>query len=131
MQCLPYNEQVFRTRLARHPNRITIHPLLIEDWLELADNGKAQSVHKMIDMVRDLQHSGRNSRFVKHLGGAVYELKTRTPQGGARVYFFQTDEHEFVLTRSEVKLENQASLRLLEDTAEIIEALEQGKDILE
>jgi hypothetical protein len=122
---------VFRTQLTRHPYRITKHVLLIQDWLELIEHGKALSVHKMIDMVRALQMFGQDSRFVKHMGGAIYELKTRTPQGGARVYFFQLDEHTFALTRAEVKLENQASLKLLQDTAEIIEAVENEQDVLE
>ena len=80
----------------------------------------------MIDMTRDLRQHGRKSRYVKHLGGPIYELKTRTPQGGARVYFFRTNTESFVLVRAEVKRENNADTTILDDVAEIIHAFEIG-----
>ena len=84
----------------------------------------------MIDMTRDLKQFGPNSRYIKHLGGPIYELKTRTPAGGARVYFFRTEKEEFVLARAEVKSENMADNTILEDVAEMIEAFESSNLIL-
>ena len=117
---------MFKLQLCHHPTKRSRHPTLISDWLELIAQGKAQSVHRMIDMTRDLRQNGKDSRYVKHLGGPIYELKTRTPQGGARVYFFRSQTESFVLARAEVKRENNADDTILADVAEIIEAFENG-----
>ena len=80
----------------------------------------------MIDITRDLRQNGRDSRYVKHIRGPIYELKTRTPQGGARVYFFRTNTESFMLVRAEVKREINADTTILDDVAEIIHAFETG-----
>ena len=117
---------MFKLQLCQHPTKRSQHPTLIADWLDLIAQNKAASVHRMIDMTRDLRQHGRKSRYVKHLGGPIYELKTRTPQGGARVYFFRTNTESFVLVRAEVKRENNADTTILDDVAEIIHAFAIG-----
>jgi hypothetical protein len=110
-------------RYTRSPNRLDAkNPLLIEDLLELAYAGKQGCVSGIIKMIADLYVNGEACRYIKALGGALYELKTRTPTGGARVYFFRGAKQEFILCRAECKPEQAASLRLLESTAEILEA---------
>jgi hypothetical protein len=110
-------------RYTRSPHRLEAkNPLLIEDLLELAYAGKQGCVAGIIKMIADLYANGEVCRYIKALGGALYELKTRTPTGGARVYFFRGARQEFVLCRAECKREQAASLRLLESTAEILEA---------
>jgi phage-related protein len=84
----------------------------------------------MINMMDDLRQNGRESRYVKHLGGPLFELKTRTSDGGARVYFFRLNEDCFVLVRAEVKKENEASEPLLSDVLDVIEAVQKEKDVL-
>jgi phage-related protein len=73
-------------------------------------------------MIADLYQHGERCRYIKALGGALFELKTRTPTGGARVYFFRGFNQEFMLCRAECKREQAASLNLLESTTEILEA---------
>lgn len=67
-----------------------------------------------------------DTRFKKHLFGPVFELKSRTANGGARVYFFATNSEEFVLVRAECKKENKASDLLLNDVADVLDAYENG-----
>jgi phage-related protein len=100
---------------------------LIEDLQALVKQSKQQSVNKMIGMIEDLQEHGMESRFVKHLAGAIHELKARTPEGGARVYFFRFTEKSFVLTRAEVKNENEANANLINYTASIFKLVQSGK----
>ena len=104
--------------------------MLYEDLLALNAEGKNLSVSRMITMINDLRAHGRESRYVKHLGGPLFELKTRTREGGVRVYFFRLNEDSFVLVRAEVKKENEATEALLSDILDVIEAVKQGKDIL-
>ncbi len=70
-------------------------------------------------MIEDLQLHGPQSRFIKPLAGAVMELKARTDDGGARVYFFRVAEDAFALDRFECKKEDGANQRLLYWTAQI------------
>jgi phage-related protein len=113
-----------------HPKRKSKEPLLYEDLLALNAEGKNLSVSRMIAMIDDLRKHGRESRYVKHLGGPLFELKTRTRDGGARVYFFRLNEDSFVLVHAEVKKENEATETLLSDVLDVIEAVKQEKDIL-
>lgn len=120
-----------RLRLCKHPNRVgAARPLLLEDWLGLVARGKQACVNKMVQMCADLHRHGRNSRYIKKFAGPVWELKDRTHQGGARVYFFITPEREFVLVHAECKNEDAADTALLEDLAEVVEAYEAGAPVL-
>jgi phage-related protein len=100
---------------------------LIADLQALVKRSKQQSVNKMIGMIEDLQEHGMKSRYVKHLAGPIHELKARTPEGGARVYFFRYSEKSFVLTRAEVKNENAADTNLINYTATIFKLIQAGK----
>lgn len=124
--CLRYYRQVPRIYVAYHPRRVTQRPLLYEDLIAINQMGQNASVSKMIEMIGDLRINGRSSRFVKHLGGKLYELKARTVHGGARVYFFRLKQDGYVLVRAEVKQKDEATEDLLLDTLDVIEALENG-----
>jgi hypothetical protein len=88
----------------------------------MAYAGRQGCVTGIIKMIADLYEHGESCRYIKALGGALYELRARTPTGGARVYFFPGANQEFMLCRAECKREKAASLTLLESTAEILEA---------
>jgi hypothetical protein len=119
-------------RYTRSPQRLDAkNPLLIEDLLELAYEGRQGCVTGIIKMIADLYANSEKCRYIKALGGALFELKTRTPTGGARVYFFRGADQEFMLCRAECKREQTASLRLLESTAEILEAHLEGIPVIE
>ncbi len=77
---------MYKTYVAFHPKRKSKEPLLYEDLLALNAEGKNLSVSRMITLIGDLRKHGRESRYVKHLGGPLFELKTRTREGGVRVY---------------------------------------------
>lgn len=99
----------------------------VQAMLDLADASKQLSVNKMIEMTADLIQNGMESRFVKPLKGPLYELKARTSEGGARVYFFRYTRTAFVLTGAEVKDQDQADPALLDYAAEIIWHVNEGR----
>jgi phage-related protein len=122
---------VYKTYAAFHPTRKRgREPLLYEDLIALNEEGKNRSVSRMIAMIDDLREKGRESRYVKHLMGPLFELKTRTPDGGARVYFFRLNKDSFVLVHAEVKKENKATETLLSDVIDVIKAVKEEKDVL-
>ncbi len=100
---------MFELILAYHPNRLDeTHPLVIQDLLELVEESKQLCVNKCVQMMTDLHQSGLKSRYLKPLFGAVYELKDRTSQGGARVYFVVDNKTQFYIAHAECKTENEA-----------------------
>ena len=108
-----------------HPDRLgEKNPPIIEDLLELIEVGKVICVRKMIEMLRDLKDHGLASRYSKHLFNAVYELKDRTADGGARVYFLHGDHGRFFIVHAECKKESQSSEWMLAHCLEILDALE-------
>jgi phage-related protein len=117
---------VARVFVAFHPRRKTERPLLYEDLIAMNQAGQNASVSKIIEMIDDLRAHGRNSRYVKHLGDILYELKARTAHGGARVYFFRLNQDGYVLVRAEIKQEDWATEALLIDTLDVAEAVEKG-----
>jgi hypothetical protein len=119
-------------RYARHPQRLEAkHSLIIEDLLAMAYAGKQACVDAVVKMIADLYQQGEACRYIKALGGSVYELKTRTPAGGARVYFFRGNKAEFILCRAECKRETAASVRLLETVIDVLEAHVAGQNAFE
>lgn len=121
-----------RFLLARHPDRLKAkHPLIIEDFLAVARASKRLCLRKMIEMARDLHQHGLDSRYVKPLGGPLYELKDRTPDGGARVYFLRLARTEFILGRAECKKENEADETLLSSLLDVLDAIERNKPVLQ
>ena len=120
----------FRLFLARLPTGLdSANPLIIQDFLALARQGKRTCLRAAIEMCADLHHNGTQSRFIKHLGGPLYELKKRASDGGMRVYFLRHQEG-FVLFHAECKNENNADSELLADGLDIIEALENELPVL-
>lgn len=123
----------FRTLLALHP-LLTLgpsqHPALIEDLLESAYASKQGCVDKAIAMISDLQTSGPECRFLKPLFGAVAELKSRTADGGARVYVFRATRSVYGLCRFECKREDASDQTLLLWTAEVAAAYGLGRSVL-
>lgn len=110
----------FRTHLTQHLLHAPgLHAALLEDLLETALRGQQDCVDKAIEMIEDLQLHGPECRFIKPLVGAIMELKARTSDGGARVYFFRTAEDAFALGRFECKKETQADQQLIQWTAQV------------
>jgi phage-related protein len=113
-----------------HPLRLERkNSLLVEDFLVLVREKKVICLRKMIVMLDDLNTQGLDSRYVKHLFDAIYELKDRTSDGGARVYFIAGDEQEFYAFHAECKKERDSSDVMLSDGIEIMEASEAGRAI--
>ncbi len=102
---------------------------LLSDWLELCLHGKQECVNKMIEMVEDLHSDGVESRYLKWFAGGVGELKSRTPIGGARVYFFRIGEEDFALTRAECKKESVADQQLIDWTFEVATLYKQDVEV--
>lgn len=121
----------FRLHLARLPSRLDApRPLLIDDFLTMAHAGQRTCLRAVVEMCADLHQHGTDSRYVKPLGGPLYELKKRASDGGARVYFFRYDQG-FVLVHAECKNENQANQNLLLDALDVLEALEGQQPVLD
>ena len=122
----------YRFLLARHPTRPrNRHPLIIDDFLEIARASKKVCLSKMIDMTADLLKYGLDSRYVKPLGGPLYELKDRTSDGGARVYFLRYGVDAFILGRAECKKENTADETLLSSLLDIMDAIERNPALID
>lgn len=120
-----------RLHLARHPDRLTApRPLLIEDFLDMAVTGRKTCLRSVVEMCADLHQHGMKSRFMRPLGGPLYELKKRASDGGARVYFFRYQE-DFVLVHAECKTETRTDQALLLDALAVIEALYGGHHVLD
>jgi hypothetical protein len=107
-----------------HPEHLTRkNPLIIEDLLQMSLS-KRICAQKCKQMIGDLCINGKKSRYRKHLGGVFWELKDRTSDGGARVYFLQDSENQFFVYHAECKNENEATQTLLGDGLIIRKALE-------
>jgi hypothetical protein len=122
-----------------HPNRLNAprEPLL-QDLLEMAQEGKQDCVNKVIAMLEDLHLHGLtknergayNCRFIKPFGGAIYELKAgKVGSGAARVYLIRGNDHCAYVTHAECKKRNQANEWMIANSLEIQDALEQGKPV--
>ena len=88
-----------------HPEHLNHkNPLIIEDLLEM-HLSKQICAQKCKQMIGNLSQNGLESRYRKHLGGALWELKDRTSDGGARVYFLHgTENRFFIVTTQQRKL---------------------------
>ncbi len=110
-----------------HPERLDKpNPLVIEDLLQLVNQGKINCLAKLISMNQDLGQFGLRSRYVKHLLDAIYELKDTTSDGGARLYFIRGQHNTYYLFHAECKKENATDDWILGTGLEILEALERG-----
>jgi phage-related protein len=112
-----------------HPNHLDAkNPLIIQDLLEMAQS-KRICLKKCIQMIGDLFVHGLQSRYTKHLGGVLYELKDRTSDGGARVYVLAGSHRRVFVYHAECKKEDSATQILLGDGIEIMEAIENNQPI--
>lgn len=109
-----------------HPER---HPLLIQELLELAEAGKMSCVTAIIELIADLYKQAEDCRYIKALGGSLFELKKRAKDGGARVYYFRGRKGEFILCHTECKKEDAANARLINSTVDLLLAYRAGKHI--
>ncbi len=113
-----------------HPERLDKpRALIIEDFLELTKQKKFICLKKMISMLDNLNTHGLQANHIKHVFDAIYELKDRTTEGGARVYFIAGNQNEFYAFHAECKKEHDADENMLADGIEILEAAEAGKAI--
>lgn len=76
----------------------------------------------VVEMCADLHQHSTASRYIKHMGGPLYELKKRASDGGDRVSFFCSGQ-SFVLVHAECKNENQAAQNPLLDALAVPQAL--------
>lgn len=123
-------------RYPRHPNRLNArHPRIIEDLLELNKAGDGETVTTMITMLRDLYENNLDSRYVKKLKGLpLWELKTKArggKKGGARIYFFVTEENEAALVNAEIKNDTKANMQKLSEALDVLEAYQEGIKVLD
>jgi hypothetical protein len=128
MNTKPKPQMPYRINQPFHPNRPKDqHPPIVQDFINLNRESKQIAVTKMIAMIDDLRGKGTKSRFSKHLFDAVYELKSRTPIGGARVYYLDTSkdgEREFQLVHAECKDQDEADDWMLGECLEILESID-------
>lgn len=113
-----------------HPDHLDHKNLLIiEDLLKMAKSSKRICLKKCKQMIADLFINGSQTRYKKHLGGELWELKDRTSDGGARVYYLQDLDNRFFIYHAECKTQDSATQTLLGDGIEISEAIEAGNRI--
>ena len=122
-------------RLARYPHHHhTTRSAIVDDLLELAEQGQVEAVRAIIDMLTDLHQNGFECRFLKKMRGVLWELKTRArggEKGGARVYLFWLGQDEVAVLHAEVKEGDAASVQVLNACAEFYAAYRAGQAIFE
>lgn len=111
------------------PNRKNAaHPRLLECLLDLTN--RPHCLNTLILMLQNLHESGQESRFVVALTGIpVFELKSMArggEAGGARVYFFWTNNHEAILVNAECKRGKQSNPQLIVEVLQCIQAYRKG-----
>jgi hypothetical protein len=122
----------YRTFLTFHPSDPPdTREALLTDLLELRRQSKHRCVDKMIQMIEDLRSNGPECRYIKGFpGSAIFELKGRTSDGGARVYCFRVGKTAFVVGRAECKKEAKASTELVGWLEDAIKAWQEGEPVL-
>jgi hypothetical protein len=125
--------------VAKHRTFLTVHPndpqgtreAVLTDLLALRKESKHKCADKIIRMIEDLRLNGLECRYIKGFkDSALFELKDRTPAGGARVYCFRVSQEDFAISRAECKKEDKADAQLLGWTEEVIKAWQEGKEVL-
>jgi hypothetical protein len=122
----------YRTFLTIHPSDDSdVREAVLTDLLELYKQSKRKCADKIIRMIEDLRLYGQECRYIKTFkDSSIFELKDRTPEGGARVYCFRVSRHDFAIARAECKNEDKANLHLIQWTEDVIKAWQQGQDVL-
>jgi hypothetical protein len=121
-----------RTFLTVHPNDAEgAREAVLTDLLAMRQVSKHKCADKIIRMIEDLRLNGLECRYIKAFkGSAIFELKDRTPDGGARVYCFRVSKDDFAVARAECKKEDKAEAILIKWTEEVIEAWQDKKEVL-
>lgn len=108
--------------------------LVVRDLLAMRSAGQQEAITAIIQMVRDLKQSGRESRYALPLKGLpIWELKTRSrggEKGGARVYFFWTRDGIPVLCGAETKEGDAPSALLLKEALSVMTRERAGGEVL-
>jgi hypothetical protein len=122
-----------------HPKRLkALREPLLQDLLDLVNQGKQDCVDKIIAMLEDFHTHGftKNNtgaydcRFIKPFGGAIYELKARkVNSGAARVYLIRGSDKCAYVTHAECKKQDDADEWMIANTLEIQDALEKGAPV--
>lgn len=121
----------------RHPDRLEAqHPILVEELLLLADEGKTEALKQLVELVADFSINGRASPYLRSLmGSPLFELKPNARggvRGGCRVYlFFATFEGQEVagLVNCEVKDDVRASTHKLKTALTVFVAAQRGINV--
>ena len=100
---------------------------IIEDLLELAQQGQHEAIATIIAMLMDLhQNPLRQCQYAKKLRGLpIWELKSHArggAKGGARVYFFVLNDEAFV-TGAEVKKGVSPSDHKIDEALELLDQI--------
>jgi hypothetical protein len=125
--------------MAKHRTFLTVHPndpegmreAVLTDLLAIRQQSKHKCADKIIGMIEDLRLNGLECRYIKTFkDSSIFELKDRTPDGGARVYCFRVSKDDFAIARAECKKEDAADKTLIRWTEEVIAAWQEGKEVL-
>lgn len=100
---------------------------IIEDLLEMAQQGQHEAIRTIIAMLTDLhQNPLRECQYAKKLRGLpVWELKSHArggAKGGARVYFFVMNDQAFI-TGAEVKTGTTLSDHKIDEALEFLDQI--------
>lgn len=125
--------------MAKHRTFLTVHPddaeetreAVLTDLLVMRKQSKHKCADKIIRMIEDLRLNGLECRYIKAFkDSSIFELKDRTPDGGARAYCFRVSKDDFAVARAECKKEDAADKTLIRWTEEVIMAWQEGKEVL-
>ena len=121
-----------RTFLTVHPNDAEgTREAVLTDLLAMRQQSKHKCADKIIKMIEDLRLNGLECRYIKTFkDSSIFELKDRTPDGGARAYCFRVSKDDFAVARAECKKENAADKTLLRWTENVIAAWQEGEEVL-
>lgn len=109
------------------------NPPFVQDLIDLKRKGYDQAITEMSKMVAALKELGLECGFLKKMQGLpIFELKSHSrggQKGGTRAYLFRAPEDTFMICRAEWKQGNQPDEERLEDTAYILEAFREGREV--
>ncbi len=125
--------------MLKHRTFLTVHPddaegtreAVLTDLLAMRKQSKHRCADKIIRMIEDLRLNGLECRYIKTFkDSSIFELKDRTPDGGARAYCFRVSKDDFAVARAECKKEDAADKSLIRWTEDVIAAWQEGKEVL-
>jgi hypothetical protein len=106
------------------------HPPLVADLISMKRQEQKEALFQIGRMIAALKSLGLEYGFAKKLKSTpIYELKTHVrggQKGGTRTYFFRAPNDVFMICHAETKTASAPDPKMLEDTAYILEAFENG-----